>query len=175
MQDPDIIREFSDCLVAAQSRLYSYIFTLLPWSDQANDVLQETNLVLWREADEFASKDNFLAWACRVAYFQVLTYRKKTQRDRMVFGEAFLEGLARQTVPGDDNAEEEGLLLHDCLKELPVRERALIQKRYDAGNSVKAIAVELDETPNAVAVNLFRIRQSLLKCVQDKLAQRDRE
>jgi len=70
MEDSDRIREIADRLVAAQAGLYSYILTLLPWSDQANDVLQETNLVLWREAAEFSRESNFQAWACRVAYFQ---------------------------------------------------------------------------------------------------------
>ena len=174
MEDSDRIRDIADRLVAAQARLYGYILTLLPWPDQANDVLQETNLVLWREAAEFPHEGNFQAWACRVAYFQVLTHRRKLHRDRIVFGDAFLEGLAKQLVSGDENAEEERLFLRDCLKELPVDERELIHKRYDMGRSVKAIAIELDESPNSVAVILFRIRQALMKCVQDRLAQRDR-
>lgn len=174
MQDEDRVSEIADRLVAAQAGLYSYILTLLPWPDQANDVLQETNLVLWREAAEFAPDSNFQAWACRVAYFQVLTHRRKKHRNRVVFGDAFLDGLAQQAVPGDDLGQEERLFLRDCLKGLPADQRELIRKRYDAGKPVKAIAAEIDESPNSVAVVLFRIRQSLMKCVQNKLAQRDR-
>ena len=40
-------QSFADHLVAAQVKLYSYILTLMPWPDQASDVLQETNIVLW--------------------------------------------------------------------------------------------------------------------------------
>ena len=174
MQDDKKTAEIADRLVAVQAGLYSYILTLLPWPDQANEVLQETNLVLWREAADFSPDGNFQAWACRVAYFQVLTHRRKKQRSRIIFGDAFLEGLAQLTAPDDSNAEQERLLLRECLKRLPANERELIRKRYDAGKPVKAIAAELDESPNSIAVVLFRIRQSLLKCVQNKLTQRDR-
>jgi RNA polymerase sigma-70 factor, ECF subfamily len=174
MQDRDSANQFADRLIAAQAGLYSYILTLLPWPDQANDVLQETNLVLWREADEFSPESNFQAWACRVAYFQVLTYRRRSQRSRMVFGDAFLEGLAQQAAAGEENADEERQFLRQCLKELSTDEQELLHKRYDAGKSVKAIATELDESPNSVAVTLFRIRQALMKCVQFRTAQRDR-
>lgn len=175
MQDDDRISEIADRLVAAQAGLYSYILTLLPWPDQANDVLQETNLVLWREAADFSPDGNFQAWACRVAYFQVLTHRRKTHRSRVVFGDAFLEGLAQQAVPHDNNVEEERRFLRECMKGLPAGDRELIRKRYDAGKPVKAIAAELDESPNSVAVILFRIRQALMKCVQHRVAHRDRE
>jgi RNA polymerase sigma-70 factor, ECF subfamily len=174
MEQPDVIRQFADRLIAVQSRLYSYILTLLPFPDQANDVLQETNLTLWREADKFILGTNFEAWACRVAYFQVLTHRRKSHREQIVFGDTFLEGLAQQTMPGEDNAEEESLFLRQCLERLAVCDRELLHKRYDAGESVKAIAAELDESPNKVAVGLFRIRQALMKCVREKLSQRNR-
>jgi RNA polymerase sigma-70 factor, ECF subfamily len=174
MEESEPIRQFADRLLAAQTRLYSYILTLLPFPDQANDVLQETNLTLWRESDKFSLGTNFEAWACRVAYFQILTHRRKSHREPIVFGDAFLEGLAEQTMPAEGGIEEESLLLRQCLEMLAARERKLIHKRYDAGESVKAIAAELDQPPNMVAVALFRIRQALMKCVREKLSQRDR-
>jgi RNA polymerase sigma-70 factor, ECF subfamily len=175
MRNQDHAEKLADRLVAAQAGLYGYILTLLPRPDQANEVLQETNLVLWREAADFSPEGNFYAWACRVAYFQVLTHRRKKHRNRMVFGDAFLEGLAQQAAPGDDAIEEECVFLHECLKELTAEERELIHKRYDIGQSVKAMAAEREESPNAVAVSLFRIRQSLMKCVESKAARSRRE
>ena len=40
MEEPDMTQSFADHLVAAQVKLYSYILTLMPWPDQASDVLQ---------------------------------------------------------------------------------------------------------------------------------------
>ena len=63
-------------------------------------------------------------------------------------------------------AEEEALLLQDCLRKLPQTDRELICRRYDAGVSVKVLAADLHLPPNTVAVRLHRIRRSLLECVQ---------
>lgn len=37
-----------------QDRLLAYILTLVPHRHVAQDILQETNLVLWRRRDEFS-------------------------------------------------------------------------------------------------------------------------
>jgi len=44
-------------------------------------VLQETNLVLWRKADEFNEEMSFVTWACAIAKFQVKAQRRDMQRD----------------------------------------------------------------------------------------------
>lgn len=44
---------FVQLMTAHQGRLYGYILSLLGDVDQANDVLQESNVVLWRNAAEF--------------------------------------------------------------------------------------------------------------------------
>src|SRR5437763_2703792 len=71
-------------IAAAQRPLFSYIRSLVaPWGS-AEDVLQEVNLVLWRKAAEFDGRGEFLTWACRIAYLQVLAHRKQVQRKRFV-------------------------------------------------------------------------------------------
>ena len=63
---------FVQLMTEHQGRLYAYVLSLLGDPDQANDVLQETNLVLWRNAGEFQMGSNFRAWAFRIAHFQVM-------------------------------------------------------------------------------------------------------
>ena len=59
-------------------------------------------------------------------------------------------------------------MLRDCLDKLPEADRDLIACRYDAGVSVKLMATKLRQSPNAVAVRLYRIRQALLDCVEQR-------
>lgn len=163
--------DFSDQLVKVQKGLYAYILTLLPWPEQASDVLQQTNLVLWRDSDRFEPGTDFRAWAYRVAYFQVLGQRRKNQRDHLRFDDSLVRDLAVNMDRDPVSAEEEVLALRDCVKLLPEPDRELICRRYEAGVSVKAMAADLDQSPSAVAVRLFRIRQKLLDCVQQKAPQ----
>lgn len=171
MQNAITNHEFADRLTAMQMRLYRYILTLLPLPDQANDVFQETNLALWRESSKFAEGTNFEAWACRVAYFQVLTHRRKAHRKPMLFGDDFLKDLAGpEHASADlDNIDEKLVFLRECIKRLTPDEQKLVRKRYGMEFSLKAIAMEIGQSPNWVGVVLFRIRQDLLKCVQNKM------
>jgi RNA polymerase sigma-70 factor (ECF subfamily) len=168
--------DFADQLVAIQKGLYTYILTLLPRPGEATDVLQETNVVLWRDAARFQPGTDFRAWAYRVAYYQVLAQRRKQGRDRLRFDESLLTVLAEQ-LDGESAAveEEETLALRDCLNKLPPIDRDLICRRYDAGASVKSMAADLNQPPNAVAVRLFRIRQTLLECIQQQVSDGERK
>ena len=60
-----------------ERRLYAYILTLVANHADAEDVLQEASLVMWDKFDEEHPPDNFVAWACRIAYFKVLDFSKK--------------------------------------------------------------------------------------------------
>jgi RNA polymerase sigma-70 factor, ECF subfamily len=157
---------FADQLTAIQRGLYAYILTLLPSPGDASDVLQETNVVLWRDSARFEPGTDFRAWAYRVAYFQVLAQRRKKGRDRLRFDESLLKDIAKDIEHQAPEMEEEAMVLRGCLDKLPATDRELIACRYDAGVSVKLMATKLQQSPNAVAVRLFRIRQTLLDCVE---------
>ena len=51
-----------------QRRIFSYIYTLVPDRYDAEDLLQETSLVICEKFDEFKPGTDFVAWACQIAY-----------------------------------------------------------------------------------------------------------
>jgi RNA polymerase sigma-70 factor (ECF subfamily) len=148
-----------------QGRLYAYVLSLLGDPDAANDVLQETNVVLWRDAREFQPGSNFRAWAFRVAHFQVMAFRQRQIRDRLVFEDDLLQALSAGARETDEMFHARQERLTGCLEKLPPAHREMVRSRYAEGQSVQAIARERGMTPNAAMQALFRIRQSLLQCV----------
>ncbi len=56
-------QEFVKLLTAHQRDLYTYINTLLAGDFATADVLQDTNLDLWRRLEEFDFNRPFLPWA----------------------------------------------------------------------------------------------------------------
>lgn len=167
MQDlPQSTGDFVQLMINCQSRLYAFILTLVHNPDHANEVLQESNIVLWKKADEFELGTNFIAWAFKIARFQVMAHRQKLGRDRHVFDDETLNEVADvfegQMVDGDDRMSA----LSHCLNELPDKSRDLIDQRYKNGMSVKDIAEKLGRKANQVAVQLHRLRQSLMECIQ---------
>ncbi|WAC19273.1 sigma-70 family RNA polymerase sigma factor [Luteolibacter sp. SL250] len=152
-----------------QLALYSYILSLLPDRSLADDVLQETNLVIWRKAGEYDAGRPFMAWACRIAHFQVLAARRDAARDRCVFQPELVELLATEDEPDLESTDAMNHALRDCLEELPEEKRDLILNRYHSGSSVAGMAQEKNLTPGALSVQLHRIRQMLESCVNGKL------
>lgn len=157
-------------VIAAQSQLYAYILTLLADTEAADDVLQETNLVLCRKADEFAEGTNFDAWAFRVARVQCLAYWKVRSRDRLVVDEEVINQVASRVEQRLVEVDERQRALRKCLAELPVKQRELLENRYAEGGSVKQLALQSGRPEPSLSQTLYRIRMALLACVRTKLA-----
>ncbi len=157
--------EFLRQMTQFQGRLFGYIFSLLGDPDRANDVLQETNMVLWRDSKEFRPGSNFKAWAFRVAHFQVMAQRQKQIRDRLLFEDEMLEAVAFGAREADETFDSRQERLAGCLEKLAAPHRELLRRRYAEGQSLGEIGKERGMTPNAVTQALFRLRQSLVACV----------
>jgi RNA polymerase sigma-70 factor (ECF subfamily) len=162
--------EFVQLLTGVQSRLYAYICSMLADAAGARDVLQETNLALWDKAGEYDPARPFAPWAYRVAYLQVLAYRKRVARSRLVFDEQLVSELAEQTRARDDDLDRRLEALHHCVGRLDEPRRELLDLRYARGESVDRIAGRLRKPPNVVAASLYRIRKALLGCIESRLA-----
>lgn len=157
-------------ITACQSALYGYVCALLGSSAGAADVLQETNLALWEKAHEYDFDRPFLPWAYRFAYLQVLAHRKRRSREKMVFDDELLgrvaEAFERRCCEPDRRLE----LLDGCVGKLAPHHKELVDRKYRRGESVNAIAGELNTEPNTIAAKLYRIRKLLMDCIESRLA-----
>src|SRR4051812_34074495 len=137
---PETVDAFVRLLGQNQRRIFLYIMSLVPnWND-AEEIIQETNLVLWREFSRFHPGTNFAAWACKVAFHQVLAWRKRVRRDRLEFSPGFLEAVAEEASSASDALEERSQSLSRCIERLPEDRRKLLRLRYGDGLSIGAIA-----------------------------------
>jgi RNA polymerase sigma-70 factor (ECF subfamily) len=157
-------------VISAQSQLYAYILTLLANTEAADDVLQETNLVLCRKAKEFAEGTNFDAWAFRIARVQCMAYWKVRSRDRLVVDEEVIHQIANRVEQRLSEVDDRHRALRKCLAELPIKQRELLENRYSAGGSLKQLAQQLGRPEPSLSQSLYRIRTALLNCVRSKLA-----
>ena len=178
MVDSAMNAQYSDDFVRAmtrcQERLHAYIRAMVPYADAAREILQETNVVLLRKAGELQPGQDFEHWACRVAHFEVLSYRRDRARDRHLFDESVLELLAPHAERAGAQAGPRMDALEQCLEKLEPRQRDLLTARYTREETVKGIAEQLHQSARTVATKLFRIRQILLDCIERKLASEER-
>ena len=161
--------EFIELLTGAQSAVFGYIMSLCHDHARSQDILQETNMTLWRKAEDFEEGTNFTAWACRTAYFHVLNHRRKQSREQLVLDEDVLDYLAERQEERALNSQDRIAALRSCLEKLPEDQRQLVDRRYEPGASVQAIAESDGKSEGAVSQALYRIRAALHQCVEKQL------
>ena len=77
MDDPQRQEAFVSLLTDAQPAIRLYVASLMAGCPDVDDVVQETNTLLWRKREEFEPGTPFKAWAFSVARYQVLNWRKR--------------------------------------------------------------------------------------------------
>jgi RNA polymerase sigma-70 factor, ECF subfamily len=169
MAERQLPEPFVHALLECQDALRAYLMALVMDPDEAADLLQETNVVLCRQADEYPTIQNFTAWACRIAYFETLSSRKRRQRNRLLFDDELLALVAHDAHAFVEDITLRRKLLDRCLAELPEAQRALILKRYGPDGAVKSLAEELGRPVGSIQQSLYRIRMSLLECIRGKM------
>ena len=158
-------------LTGCQSSLYAFISALLGGAEGAGDVLQETNIVLWNKAGDFDPSRPFLPWAYTFARFQVMAWRKKQSRDRLILDDELVDRVAADFVALDLTAELQLEALEGCLSKMAPSQRQLLDSRYTHGEAVNEIAVRMGREENAISASLYRIRRALMRCVEATLGQ----
>jgi RNA polymerase sigma-70 factor (ECF subfamily) len=160
---------FIQSLTDQQSRLFSYLVSLLGDVHEARNVLQETNLELWRKSSEFVEGTDFAAWSRRIAHFKLLAFLRDKKRDRHLFDESLLDQLAQRPQPAGTD-EERHVALRHCLAALPDNLRLLISRRYSVGHSIRQLSERIGKSEAATKVSLLRARKQLMRCIERRLA-----
>ena len=161
-------------IAACQPRIYAYIRTLMPDGRGVEDVLQETNLVLWRKIGDFQGNANFNAWAYKIAYLQILAfYKKRKRQDWLRFDTELLEQLSSGIQRESDNFETELRTLRYCIEKLEAPQKALLHERYDKGTPLKELAKKVQRSVGALKFAMYRIRDTLRVCMRNNLSPED--
>jgi len=161
-----VTHDFVELMTQYQGRLYGYILSLSGDTDAANDVLQETNIVLWKQWNQFEPGSNFKAWSFRIAHFQFMAYRQKIIRDKVLYSDDLLSTLAWESKEVDECHEQRAASLEKCLALMPLRSREAIRLRYSEEVKVCDMAQKLRCNANSIYQILFRARKWLIECVQ---------
>lgn len=164
--DPTV--EYMQYVVAWQPRLYAFALSLTGNPNEADDVLQNTNLVLLRKRDSFRPGSDFGAWALQIARYEVQQHRDASHRARRRFDDVLVDQLAAKTFGADAEPGDDLRLLRKCVSRLSPSEREMLGLRY-GGDSVQAIAEKQDRSTASISQTLYRIRGKLAECIKRAL------
>ena len=165
-EDPE---RFVRLFVEGQREILRYILALVPDIDDADEILQETAVDLWRKFDQYDPAFPFAPWACRFAFRRVLKHREQQARRVKSLS---IESLTR--IAGE-RSEKEGILedrrraLETCLQQLCEADRLVVEHRYSRQMSVAQIADMTGRNSSALYKALDRIRRRLFECVNRRI------
>ncbi len=165
MVDQDKAESFVYLLARHERQVAAYVLTLVPQRADADDILQEAKVVMWRHFAEFTPGTNFGAWARKIAFNQILTFRKKRKRDHLHFSEEFLHAVADEIESSLPSLDERQQRLGDCLAKLQTDHQEIVRLRYDEGLGIEEVAGRSGRTVGAVYRLLSRLRAQLHQCV----------
>jgi RNA polymerase sigma-70 factor, ECF subfamily len=164
---------FVQLVTEHQRMLYLHILALVPKQSDAEEILQETNLLIWRKRSQFVQGTSFKAWAFQVAYLMVLKYRSNFQKQVKLFSDGLIEVLAAESVDRSDQSVARQRALEHCLGKLHATDNAIITMRYRQSLNVTDIAEKLVRPANSVYQSLSRIRKSLATCILRRLSREE--
>ena len=168
MSELPLSDEFMELVTLHQTRLYGYIFALVGSAEDADDLFQQTILVLWRKFDQFERGSDFARWAWTTAKFEVRNFQRTSRRGRVVFSDSLVNQIVSEAELEDETADgmARERALKECVTKLPADDRELLNLCYQDRTKVKDIAARLGRSSQSVCNSLGRIRTALFNCIQ---------
>ncbi len=157
--------EFVRLMTLYQPDIYAYLRSLMFVAEEAADVLQDTNLVLWEKREQFLCGTDFRAWAFQIARYKLLQHQTRNKRQGISFSESMVDELALQAAGCFDADDDPIGELRQCLAKLPPKDRELILQRYAPLATCESIAAAIGRPIRWVYKSLSRIRRELLDCI----------
>jgi RNA polymerase sigma-70 factor (ECF subfamily) len=165
-QTPSEASAFAACLRQHQARLYGYIHSLLRDLNDADDLFQQTTLILWKKFAEYDPRRSFFSWACGIARLEVANFLRSRGRQRLYFSDDLnLLLIEAQAELPDEELEARREALSGCVEKLRQPDRELLLECYGGQGDVPDVAGRRGRSPQSVYNSLRRIRRALFECI----------
>ena len=165
------IAVFSDLVAENRGRVFGYIYAMLHNMADAEDIYQQTTVLMWQKFDEFQPETNFGSWALKIAYFTIKNFQRSQQRNRVFFRDSVMEKVAGSYRALDEGQSSERVdALIACVKRLPESHQRILRMHYVENAPIQQIAERQGRSRAAVSMVLSRLRRVLFQCIRSKLA-----
>lgn len=158
--------KFLRSFTANELAIRAYVRRLVPTRADADDVMQEVSVVLWKKFETFREDGSFRAWAFGVARFAALSWRRDKARDRLVLDEEVVAKLASETIEMEPHLHRQREALEKCMKKIHPGQRELLIRAYGADTSIRDLAESSGRSVPGFYQWLHRVRRMLLECIQ---------
>lgn len=161
---------FLQIILPLKDKLFRLALSIVREQYEAEDIIQDVLLRLWSKKDEWDGIENLEAYCFRAV--------KNTAFDRLtslaIRKTQHLDQEKENFIFVDDHSpynkmvqEEQRLVIHKCIDELPETQKLVFQLREIEGMSYREIAGTLDISEDLVKISLFRARKKMRERLSD--------
>lgn len=157
---------FSDLLDTYQERLYWHIRKIVITHDNANDVLQNTFIRIYKGIQNFKEKSALHTWMYRIAYNESIRFLEQ-QKIKTSFDleDDNAEYLNKLTADVYFNGEELQLKLHTIISNLSDKQQRVFQMKYFDDLSFREISEILNISENTLKSSYY----SAVKTIEEQI------
>jgi RNA polymerase sigma factor (sigma-70 family) len=146
-------------------RLFRYLLVVARGDEYAaRESLSHAMIKATRHMKPMRSAEDIWRWLARLGWTSFIDHCRKNQRRIVTAPE--LEGSENAAAQDTELAAA----LNECLADLPLEEREIIERFYFEDQSQAALAAQANSTRKAVESKLARIRQKLRTAILKKLS-----
>jgi RNA polymerase sigma-70 factor, ECF subfamily len=170
-QSPDT--RFTQLLSRHEPVVRAYLRTLVATAASVDELMPEVALVAWRKFSTLTDPEGFPQWACVIARYEVLRWRRDKARDRLVLDEDVFAKLADEGQTSTTTSERQLTALEGCLQKLPGDRRDLMLACHTPGITTRDMARRTGRKEDALYQLVRRLRHQLHCCIESTLLQED--
>ena len=134
-----------------------------------DDFLQEVAMTAWRKRGQFDKDRKFEAWIIGMARFVLLRHRRDMARQKVILAPDLIERLETLATADEESHEDRRKALAKCVWALGESGRTLLKIRYEERTPLAEAAQQLGRSHGAIRTALARLRDTLKRCIQDRL------
>jgi RNA polymerase sigma-70 factor (ECF subfamily) len=171
IEPPTASSELAQVVAQHQATVWRYVRYLGADAAEADDLVQETFLAVFRSKFVHESDGETAGYLRTTARNQLLMLRRRQRRGPNEVELEAAEAVWAETL-GDGPADPYLEALAGCLEHIDGRARQAIDLQYTHRESREAIAERLHMKPEGVKTLLRRTRETLRDCIERKIGDR---
>ena len=156
-------RGFKMLMDSFQVPIYNYIRRLVVSHEDAEDVLQEVFIRVFRHIDQFREESSLSTWIYRIATNESLRLLNSRKRRETVSTEDIQESLISRLKASDyvDYENELAVKFQEAILRLPEKQRLIFNLRYYDELDYEEIARILDGKADTLKVNYHYAKEKI--------------
>ena len=153
---------FRTDILPLKDGLYRLALRLTMNKEEAEDIVQETLLKVWKRRERWQEIENIEGFAMTICHNLSLDHLRRMNNQLVSLEDNPMERADKALSPFDNTMIHDRVaMVREIINHLPEKQRACVQLRDIEGKAYKDIAAILNISEEQVKINIFRARQSI--------------